>query len=95
MAAYGGGFGVYINRGRFAIRCFGTMLQVEGFEKRLGLGLARSWSRSRGINQTSRSRLGLVELHEGLGLCLVLDQKPNASVSSRSDKLRSRLHPWA
>ena len=41
----------------------------------------------------SRSRLGLVELQEGLGLGLVSDQKPNVSVSSRSCKLRSRLHP--
>ena len=48
---------------------------------------------SRGKNQTSRSRLGLVELKEGLGLGLVSDQKPNVSVSSRSRKLRSRLHP--
>ena len=30
---------------------------------------------SRGKNQTSRSRLGLVELQEGLGLGLVSDQK--------------------
>jgi len=49
---------------------------------------------SRGKNQTSRSRLGLVELQEGLGLGLVSDQKPNVSISSRSRKLRSRLHPW-
>jgi len=35
-----------------------------------------------------------VELQEGLGLGLVSDQKPNVSVSSRSRKLRSRLHPW-
>jgi len=34
-------------------------------------------------------------LQEGLGLGLVSDQKPNVSVSSRSRKLRSRLHPWA
>jgi len=34
-----------------------------------------------------------VELQEGLGLGLVSDQKPNVSVSSRSRKLRSRLHP--
>ena len=58
------------------------MLKVEGLEKRLGLGLARS-----------RSRLGLMELQEGLGLSLVSDQKPNVLVSSRSRKLRSRLHP--
>jgi len=48
---------------------------------------------SRGKNQTSRSRLGLVELQEVLGLGLVSDQKPNVLVSSRSRKLRSRLHP--
>jgi len=42
------------------------MLKVEGLEKRLGLGLARS--RSRGKNQTSRSHL--VELQERLGLGL-------------------------
>ena len=28
-----------------AIHCFSTMLKVEGLERRLGLGLARSWSR--------------------------------------------------
>ena len=71
-------------RGTFAVHCFGTMLKVEGLEKRLGLDLARS---------RSRSRLGLVELQEDLGLGLVSDQKPNVSVSSRSRKLRSRLHP--
>ena len=48
---------------------------------------------SRGKNQTSHFRLGLVELPEGLGLGLVSDQKLNVSVSSRSRKLRSRLHP--
>ena len=58
-------------RGRFAVHCFGTMLKVEGLEKRLGLDLARSRSRSRGKNQTSRPRLGLVELQEGLSLGLV------------------------
>jgi len=46
------------------------MLKVDGLEKQLGLGLARSrlvsWQ-----NQMSRSRLGLVELQEGLGLGLV------------------------
>jgi len=36
--------------------CFGTMLKVEGLEKRLVLGLARSRSRSRGKYQTPRSR---------------------------------------
>ena len=36
-----------------------------------------------------------MELQEGLGLGLVSDQKPNVSVSSRSRKLRSRLHPWS
>jgi len=49
---------------------------------------------SRGIHQMSRSRLSLVGLQEGLGLGLVSDQKPNVLVSSRSGKLRSRLHPW-
>ena len=39
-----------VKRGRFAIHCFGTMLKVEGLEKRLGLGLARSRSRSHGKN---------------------------------------------
>ena len=34
-----------------------------------------------------------MELQEGLGLGLVSDQKPNVSVSSRSRKLTSRLHP--
>jgi len=73
-----------IKRGRFATHCFGTMLQVEGLEKRLGLGLVRSRSRLVAKNQTSWSRLSLVELQEGLGLGLVSDQKPNVSVSSRS-----------
>jgi len=45
-----------------------------------------------GKNQMSRSRLGLAELQEGIGLGLVSDQKPNVSVSSRSRKLRSCLH---
>jgi len=58
-----------------------------GLEKRLGLGFARSRSWSRGKNQTSRSRLGLVELQEGLSL--VSDQKPNVVWVSA----RSRLHP--
>jgi len=66
------------------------MLKVEGLEKRLGLGLARS--RSRLVAKIRR--LCLVELQEGLGLGLVSDQKPNVSVSSQSRKLRSRLHPW-
>jgi len=79
-----------IKRGRFTIRCFGTMLKVEGLEKRLGLGLARS--RSRLVAKIRR--LGLVELQDGLGLGLVSDRKPNALVSSRSHKLKSRLHPW-
>ena len=60
-----------------AIHCFGTMLKVEGLEKRLGLGLARS--RSRLVLKIRR--LGLVELQEGLGVGLVSDQKPNISVS--------------
>jgi len=66
------------------------MLKVEGLEKRFGLGLARS--RSRFVVKIRR--LGLVELQEGLGLGLVSDQKPTVSVSSRSRKLKSRLHPW-
>ena len=56
--------------------------KVEGLEKRLGLGLARSQSRSRLVAKIRR--LGLVELQEALGLGLVLDQKPNVLVSSRS-----------
>jgi len=79
-----------INRGRFAIHCFGTMLKVEGLEKRLGLGLARS----RSCLVAKIRRLGLVVLQEGLGLSLAWDQKPNVSVSSRSRKLRSRLYLW-
>jgi len=53
------------------------MLKVEGLEKRLGLGLARSRSRL----LAKIRRLGLVELQEGLGLGLVSDQKRNVSVS--------------
>ena len=53
--------------------------KVAGLEKRLGLGLARSRSRSRLVAKIRR--LGLVELHEGLGLGLVSDRKPNVSVS--------------
>ena len=64
-------------RGRFAVHCFGTMLKVEGLEKRLGLDLARS--RSRLVAKIRR--LGLVELQEGLGLGLVSDQNLNVSVS--------------
>jgi len=30
-----------------AVRCFGTMLKVDGLEKHLGLGLARSGFQSR------------------------------------------------
>ena len=76
-----------IKRGRFAIHCFGTMLEVEGLEKRLSLGL-------QGLGLVAKiRRLGLVELYEGFGPGLVSDQKPNVSVSSRSGKLRSRLHP--
>ena len=59
-------------------------------QKRLGLGLARS--RSRLVAKIRH--LGLVELQEGLGLGLVSDEKLNVLVSSRSDKLRSYLHPW-
>ena len=55
------------------------MLKVEGLEKRLGLGLARSRSQSHVVAKIGR--IGLVELQEGLGLCLVSDQKPNVSVS--------------
>jgi len=66
------------------------MLKVEGLEKRLGLGLARS----RSLLVAKIRRLGLVELQEGLGLGLVSDQKPTVSVSSPSRKLKSRLHPW-
>ena len=64
--------------------------KVEGLEKRLGLGLARS--RSRLVAKIRR--LGIVELQEGIGLGLVSDRKPNVLVLSWSRKLRSRLHPW-
>jgi len=67
-----------------AIHCFGTMLKVEGLEKRLGLGLARS-----------RSRL-MAKIRRVSCNC----RKVSVSVSSRtknrmsqSRKLRSRLHP--
>jgi len=60
----------YINRPSFNLKVvFGTVLKVEGLQKRLGLGLARSRSWTRGKNQTSPSRL--TELQEGLGLGLV------------------------
>ena len=62
-----------------AIHCFGTMLKVEGLEKRLGLGLARS--RSQSCLVAKIRRLGLMELQEGLNLGLVSDQKPSVSVS--------------
>ena len=55
------------------------MFNFEGLEKRLGLGLASSRSRSRLAAKIRR--LGLMELQEGLGLGLVSDQKPNVSVS--------------
>jgi len=45
------------------------MLKVEGLEKRLSLGLARS--RSRLVTKMPRSCLGLLEWQEGLGLGLV------------------------
>jgi len=68
-------------------------LEVEGLEKRLCFGLARSQSWSHLVAKIRR--LGLVELQQGLALGLILDQKPNLSVvSSRFCKLRSRLHPW-
>ena len=59
-----------------------SAFNFEGLEKRLDLGLARSRSRSRLVAKIRR--LGLVELQEALGLGLVLDQKPNVLVSSRS-----------
>jgi len=62
-----------------AIHCFGTMLKVEGLEKRLGLGLARS--RSQSCLVAKIRRLGLMELQEGLNLGLISDQKPSVSVS--------------
>ena len=37
-----------------AIHGFGTILKVEGLEKRLGLGLARSWSRYRVVAKIGR-----------------------------------------
>ena len=66
--------------------------------KRLGL-VSVSWKSgkvsvsisSRTENQMSRSRLGLVEKWEGLGLDLVSDWKSNVSVSSRSRTIGSRL----
>jgi len=73
-----------IMRGRFAVHCFGTMLKVEGLEKRLGLDLARSRSRSRLVAKIRH--LGLVSVSWNCRKVLV-------SVSSRSRKLRSRLHP--
>jgi len=66
-----------------AIHCFGTILKVESLEKRLGLGLARSQTRSRLVAKIRR--LGLVSVSWNCRKVLV-------SVSSRSRKLRSRLH---
>jgi len=60
-----------IEHGEDAIHCFGTMLKVEGLEKRLSLGLARSRSRLVTKIRHLGSRLGLVELQEGLGLGLI------------------------
>jgi len=65
-----------------AIHCFGTMLRLKVSKnvsvsalQRLGLGLV-SWQKS------DASVSHLVELQEGLGLGLVLDQKPtNVSAS--------------
>jgi len=76
-----------IRRGRFAIHCFGTMLQVEGLEKRLGLGLARS--RSRLVAKIRR--LSLVSWNCRKVLVSVSSRTKNRM--SRSRKLRSHLHP--
>jgi len=60
---------------------------TKGLEKGVGLGLARSWSRLGIENLTSRSRLGLVELWEGLGLDLGL-----VSVSYPKVSFTSMVH---
>ena len=63
--------------------------KVEGLEKHLCLGLARSRSRL----LAKIRRLGLVSVSRNCRKVLVSDRKPNVSVSSQSCKLRSRLHP--
>jgi len=78
-----------IEHGEDAIHCFGTMLKVEGLEKRLSLGLARSRSR---LAAKIRS-LGLVSVSRNCRKVLVLVSDQKLNVSSRSRKLRSRLHP--
>jgi len=82
-----------IKRGRFAIHCFGTMLQVEGLEKRLGLGIARSRSRFRLV--ANIRRLGLVSVSWNYRKFLVSVSSRTKNRMSRSRKLRSRLHPWS
>jgi len=67
------------------------MRKVEGLKKRLGLGLARSRSRSHLVAKIRR--LGLVSWNCRNVLVSVSNQKPKVSVSSRSRRLRSRLHP--
>ena len=66
------------------IHCFGTMLKVEGLEKRLGLGLARS--RFRSCLVAKIRRLGLISVSWNCRKVLVL-------VSSRTKNrmFRSRL----
>jgi len=70
-----------------AIHCFGTMLKVEGLEKRLGLGLARS--RSRLVAKIRR--LGLMEWNCRKVLISVSSRTKNQV--SRSRKLRSLYIP--
>jgi len=58
----------------------------EDLEKRFGLGLASSRSRSRLVAKIRH--LGLVKLQEGLGLSLVSDQKPNVSVREQPIRVK-------
>jgi len=75
-----------------AIHCFGTMLKVEGLEKRLGLGLARSRSRSCLVAEIRR--LGLISVSSNCRKVLVSVSSRTKNRMSQSRKLRSRLHPW-
>jgi len=68
------------------------VLKVEGLEKRLGLGLARSRSWSCLVAEIRR--LGLVSVSWNCRKVLVSVSSRRKNRMSQSRKLRSRLHPW-
>jgi len=70
---------------------FCTMRKVEGLEKRLGLGLARS--RSRLVAKIRRLGVVSVSWNCRKVLVSVSSRTKNRMSRSRSRKLRSRLHP--